>query len=183
MSETAGLRAGAASPTSGGPAGRPGAQALAAWQARWRELGARERTLVAAAGCVLALALLWWVGVQPAWQTLRSAPGRLDALDAQTLTMRRLADQARELRALPSSSTAQAAVALKAASDRLGPSARLSLQGDRAILTLDGADPQALRGWLSEVRSGARARAVDAQLVRTGPGFSGTVTVVIPAAP
>ena len=97
--------------------------------------------------------------------------------------MRRLADQSRELRQSPRPPTHQAAQALQAASERLGSAARLSVQGDRAVLTLEGLDPQALRSWLAEVRSGARARTVEAQLVRSGPGFSGTVTVVIPASP
>ena len=179
MSEAAGLQAGGAAAARR----RAGQQALAAWQARWKQLGSRERLLVVAAAAVLALALLWWVGLQPAWQTLRTAPARLDALDAQTLTMRRLADQARDLRQAPAPNAAQAAQALKAASERLGSAARLSLQGDRAVLTAEGLDPEALRSWLAEVRTGARARTVEAQLVRTGPGFSGTVTIVIPANP
>jgi general secretion pathway protein M len=179
VSEAAGIRAGG----SAAAGRRAGLKVLADWQARWKQLDARERVLVLVAASVLALALLWWVGVQPAWQTLRAAPARLDALDAQTLTMRRLADQVRELRQAPPPSTAQAAQALKAASERLGPAARLSVQGDRAVLTVEGLDPQALRSWLAEVRTGARARTVEAQLVRSGPGFSGTVTVVIPTSP
>lgn len=181
MSEAAGApRAG---PLSASDARRAGLKALAAWQARWKQLGVRERVLVGAAATLLALALLWWVGVQPAWQTLRSAPARLELLDAQTLTMRKLAAQAGELRQLSPPPAAQAALALKAASERLGASARLSVQGDRAVLTLEGADPAALRNWLVEVRTGARARPLEAQLVQSGAGFSGTVTVVIPASP
>lgn len=181
MSEATGLPPGGAPSASG--ARRAGLQALAAWQSRWKQLGPRERTLVAAAATVLGLALLWWVGVQPAWQTLRSAPTRLEQLDAQTLTMRKLAAEARELRQSSPPAAAQAALALKAASERLGASARLSLQGDRAVLTLEGTDPGALRNWLAEVRTGARARPLEAQLMQGGAGFSGTVTVVIPASP
>ena len=36
---------------------------------------------------------------------------------------------------------------------------------------------EALRAWLSEVRSGARARAVEAQLSRGAAGFSGSITL------
>lgn len=171
--------------------GTPGAQgragglqaAWAGWQGRWKQLAARERALVTAAAALLGLALLWWAGVQPARQTLLSAPARLEALDAQTMTMRKLAAEVRDLRQSAPPAAAQAAVALKAASERLGSAARLSVQGDRAVLTLEGVDPAALRSWLAEVRTGARARPVEAQLVQSGPGFSGTVTVVIPAAP
>ncbi len=177
MSEASRVQAG------GAAARRPGLPALAVVRARWKSLESRERVLVASAAALLALALLWWAGLQPALQTLRTAPARLDALDAQTLTMRRLAAEVGQLRQTPALAPDQASQALKAASDRLGPAARLSVQGDRAVLTLEGVDPAALRNWLAEVRTGARARPVEAQLRQTGPGFSGTVTVVIPASP
>jgi general secretion pathway protein M len=176
----------ASAPVSSGASGgsrQAARQTLAAWQAQWKQLGARERALASTAAWVLGLALLWWVGVQPAWQTVRSTPARLDALDAQTLTMRRLAAEVRDLRQSAPPPAAQVALALKAASDRLGAAARLSVQGDRAVLTLEGVDPGALRSWLAEVRTGARGRPVEAQLMQSGPGFSGTVTVVIPASP
>ena len=40
----------------------------------------------------------------------------------------------------------------------------------------------ALRAWLTEVRSGARGRPVEAQLARGAKGYSGTITVTLPAA-
>ena len=162
---------------------RAGGAALAAWRARWKALERRERVLVASATALLVGAVVWWVGLQPAWQTLRTAPARLDALDAQSLAMRRLAAEAVQLRQAPVLGSAQAALALKAASERLGAAARLSVQGERAVLTLESVDPAALRDWLAEVRTGARARPVEAQLQQNGAGFSGTVTVVIPASP
>jgi general secretion pathway protein M len=77
----------------------------------------------------------------------------------------------------------QAAAALKAATDRLGTNARLAMQGDRATLTLvDGVSPDALQAWLGEVRSGARARPVDAQLQRGPNGYSGTLGVTLGSA-
>jgi general secretion pathway protein M len=165
MSEATSAPAGGGAP---GGSRQTARQAWAAWQAQWKQLGTRERALVTAAVVVLGLALLWWVGVQPAWQTVRNTPARLDAL---------------ELRQSAPPPATQAALALKAASERLGAGAKLSVQGDRAVLTLEGVDPGALRSWLAEVRTGARARPLEAQLMQSGPGFSGTVTVVIPASP
>lgn len=78
-------------------------------------------------------------------------------------------------------SPAQAGAALQAATERLGEKGRLSMQGDRASLTLNGVGPEALRGWLLEARSAARARPVEAQLTRSGAGFSGTVVVQLSA--
>lgn len=149
-------------------------------QARWAGLEARERRLVQLMAWVLGLFLLWTVAVQPAWRTLRTAPPRLDELDAQLQTMQALAHEAQTLRAAPPPPRSQASAVLKAATERLGETARLAEQGERAVLTLTQASGEDLRSWLSEVRTGARARAVEVALTRSGPGLSGTVVVALP---
>lgn len=149
--------------------------------AGWSRLGGRERRLVLAMVWVLGLFLLWTVAVHPAWRTLREAPARIDALDAQLQAMQLQAAEARELRAAPPLPRAQAGAALRAASERLGESGRLVEQGDRAVLTLKDASAPALRTWLSEARAGARAHAVEATLTRSDAGLSGTVVVALPA--
>jgi general secretion pathway protein M len=55
------------------------------------------------------------------------------------------------------------------------------VQGNRAVLTLNGVGPGALREWLAEARAGARARPVEAQLNRGPQGFSGSVVLQIGA--
>jgi general secretion pathway protein M len=80
-------------------------------------------------------------------------------------------------------SAAQSLLALKTASDRLGDKARLSVQGERAVLTLNGVGREALRNWLAEVRSGARARPIEAQLSRGPQGFTGTLTLATGGTP
>lgn len=159
------------------------AAALAPARAWWRQLAARERRALGVAAAVLVLGLLWQWGIAPAWRTLVRAPAELERLDAQLQQMRALAAETEQLRATPALVPGQAQQALKAASDRLGPKARLVLQGDRAVLTLTGVEPQALRDWLAEARSGARARVVEAQLSRANPGFNGTVVVQLGGAP
>jgi general secretion pathway protein M len=152
---------------------------LAALGARWAALPQRERRLVWVAAVVVGAALLWTVALQPAWRTVRDAPARLDALDAQLQAMQRLAAESTELRAAPAVSATQSGAALKAASDRLGEQGRIVLQGERAVLTLNGASTEQLRGWLAEARSGARARPVEANLTRGPKGYSGTIVVAI----
>ena len=156
---------------------------LAPLRRTWSGLALRERLLVGLAATALGLLLLWLVALEPALNTLRSAPVRQARLDDQWQAMQRLADEARELRAAPPVAKAQAAAALKSASDRLGAKGRLSLQGERAVLTLDGASTSQLRGWLSEVRSGARARPIEANLTRGADGYSGTIVVALAGAP
>ena len=143
----------------------------------WLGLARRERRLIGAAATIIVLALLWLVVLAPALRTLQRAPAQIDAAETQLQTMQRLATEARELRAVTPVSAEQAANVLKAATARLGDKARLSVQGDRAVLTLTGASSVALRDWLSEARSGARARTIEANLARGSSGLTGTVVV------
>ena len=148
-------------------------QATQAWKARTP----RERQAVTLVAAVLALFLVWIVFVLPALTSLRDAPAQLNQLDAQMQQMQRLAAESRELRGIAPVSPSQAAAALKAATDRMGDAGKINLLGDRATLTLNGASPEALRAWLSEARNAARARPIEAQLLRGPKGYSGTIAV------
>lgn len=143
----------------------------------WRARLPRERLLLAAGAAALALFIGWNLLVQPAWKVVRAAPSQLDQLDRQLQQMQAAASEVEALRAVPAVTTVQAVTALKAATERLGIKGRLSLQGERATLTLSGASPEALRAWLGEARSGARARPVEAQLTRAAQGYSGNIVV------
>jgi general secretion pathway protein M len=149
----------------------------AAGAARWATLSARERLAATIALSIVVVALLWLVALAPALRTVRSAPATLDQLDAQLSRMTRLAAEARELKGSAPVAAAQSAAALRSATDRLGERGRLALLGDRATLTLSGVSGEALRQWLAEARSGARARPVEAQLTRGPQGYTGTVVV------
>ena len=152
-------------------------QALATWSG----MAPRERLGASAAIAVIGLLLVWMIAVQPALRTLREAPAKIDALDAQLQIMQRLAGEARELRGAAPVSAAQAADVLKSATDRLGDKGRITILGDRATLTLTGGvSGERLRGWLGEARSGARARPIDAQLTRGPQGYAGTIIVTLP---
>jgi len=151
-------------------------------RAAWRARDARERRLLLLAAGVLGLYLLWALALQPAWRTLRDVPPRLEGLEAQLQAMQAQAADAQALRATPPLLRPQASAALQAATSRLGARGRLAEQGDRAVLTLDGVSGDELRSWLGEVRTGARARAVELNLTRQPQGLSGTVVVALPGA-
>lgn len=166
---------------------RTGSRTAQAWQARqavlqqaWQRLAPRERRAVSLAAWVLGLGLVWSLGIAPAWRTLREAPARLAQLESQWHVMQRQAADAARWRQAPALPAGQAEPALKVASDRLGPGARLSLQGDRAVLSFDGLGPAALSSWLAEVRAGARATAVEAQWTQRAGALSGTIVVALP---
>lgn len=154
------------------------AQATQLWKARTRS---ERRGLVAAALALLFL-LVWLVLVQPAWRTVREAPAKLDQLEAQLQQMQRTAAESTALRGAVPVSAAQAAAALKGATDRLGDKGKLTQQGDRATLTLNGANGSQLRDWLVEARSSARARPLEANLTLGPQGYSGSIVVALPGA-
>ncbi|MES2959961.1 MAG: type II secretion system protein GspM [Pseudomonadota bacterium] len=152
----------------------------APWRARWRALGARERQGATIAAWVVGVFLLWALAIAPAWRTTRSAPAQLDLIDAQLQQMQRQANEARELRAIPPLGTSQAAAALREATAELGTAGRLTVSGERATLTLTGANGSQLQDWLAEARSAARARPVEANLTRGPQGYSGSIVVALP---
>ena len=167
--------------------------ALTALRGRWTQLAPREQMLVAAAGVLVLLALLWWVALAPALQTLRSAPARHAALDAELQRMLQLQAEARQLQALPQASAGDAAAQLRSSlAQRLGAQAQISVAGDRATVQLKGASADGLAQWLAQVRSNARAVPLEMRLSRSSaagnaaaadsPRWDGTIVLGLPAA-
>lgn len=157
----------------------PRRAALGALRARWQALSLRERRALTLAALLLGAFVLWTLALRPALATLREAPAERDRLEQQLQHMRVLAAEVQQLRDAPALSAPQAAAALRAASERLGPGARLAVQGERAVLTLQGLSAAQLLQWLDEVRSAARARPVEAQLTRGAQGFSGSIVLML----
>ena len=177
--------AAAAAPASANPQHPALAGARAALrdlQSRWAALSRRDRRLLGGAALLLGGYLLWALAIAPAWRTLASAPAQLDALDLQAQQMQSLASEAALLRAVAPVPIDQAQAALTAATERLGPPGKLSLQGERALLIVKGVNPTQLSAWLAEVRAGARARVVEANLTQSGVGlYDGSLTLAISA--
>jgi general secretion pathway protein M len=146
-------------------------QALAAWKAR----APRERIALGVMAAVVGVFLVWALLIAPALKALRGAPATLAELDTQLQQMRSMAAEVRDLRNTTPVAAAQAGLAIKAAAERHGDKMRLSLQADRALVTLQNASPEQLRALLVEARAAARARPVEAQLTRGPTGFSGTL--------
>ena len=139
------------------------------WRARWDAMAPRERRLVLAAALLVAAALAWWLLLAPALRTLREAPARHAALDAQLERMQTLAAEARLLQADASTrpSQAEAQRALQSATAALGSGARVSWMGERATVGLQGVSAAAIAPWLAQVRGNARSVPVEAHLTRS----------------
>jgi len=162
------------------PAGAAGARDQAArfWQSR----APRERQSIVAMAAALILVVVWLIAVRPAMQTLQEAPAELDRLDLQIQQMQLAAIESEALRTASPVAPAQAADALRAATERLGGKGKLALQGDRATLNFTGVPFEALRAWLGEARSGARARPVEAQMLKGTAGYSGSISLTLSGA-
>ena len=148
-------------------------------QARYAKLEQRERQMVVLIGGALAFLIVWLIFVRPAWKTLDDAPALRAQADAQLLQMQAIANEAKQLRALPPVPQSVAEQVLKAATDDLGGKGKLSVQNDRAILSVTGANGEDLRKWLIQARGGVRARPIEATLTRAGDGYNGTLVVAI----
>lgn len=155
----------------------------------WDQLAPREKSMVLAASALVAVALLWWVLLAPALQTLRSAEQQHAELDTQLQKMRSLQTEAQALQASPKISYDDALRALESSvRQRLGAGAQLSVAGDRATVTLKGISAEALAQWLSQARINARALPAEARLTRStaaGPGaaaaWDGTLVLSLPS--
>ena len=152
-------------------------------QARWAALAPRERSLVAAAAGLVALALAWWILLGPAIATVRGAEAQHRALDTQIAQMQRLQSEAKAMQALPKQNPDEAVRQLEAAvRQQLGTSARYSITGDRVTVNLANAPAPALAQWLSQVRTNARAIPGEAKLTRNATGgWDGSVVLTLPA--
>ncbi len=155
----------------------------AAWRARWQSLAPREKWLVAATSALVVLVLGWLIAVRPALNVVRSAEEQHRALDGQLQQMRALQQQARTLQAQPKLNHEEALRQLETSlRQRLGTSARLTVAGDRATVTLAGTAPDALARWLPQARIDARALPGEARLARnTGGLWDGTLVLSLPS--
>ena len=147
--------------------------------AAWAGLSPRDQRIARIGAAFVGLLLVWLLGVQPAWRALRELPPQIERAEAQLQQMQSLAAESKTLRAAPPVAQAQAAAALRAAAARLGERARVVQQGERMTISLTGVDGATLRTLLDELRAGARARPVEAQLVRGAKGFDGTLVLVL----
>jgi general secretion pathway protein M len=126
-------------------------------------------------------ALLWWLAITPALNTIKEAPAQHRALDAQLQSMRALSTEAKNLQNQPKLGLDEAQKALQSAvTQRFGSAAQLNLAGERATLTLKNANPQELALWLTQARVNARALPSEAKLNRNGNGWDGTLVLSLP---
>lgn len=160
-----------------------------ALQTRWVALGAREQRLVTIACVLVCAALLWWVALAPALQTLRMAPAQHALADTQLQSMRAMATEATALRLQRSLNYEESLRNLESSvKQTLGAGATLSVSDTRASLTLRGVNADALSQWLSQARVNARVVPSEARLQRSQAStptnnatWDGTLVLTLPS--
>jgi general secretion pathway protein M len=138
--------------------------ALGALKQIWAQRSPREQKLLRVSAVAFLLLALWRLTLAPAWQTWQEAPARQAHLDSQNQTMWQLKAQAQDLQKPKSMTRSESLQWLQTNVDDLGPGAKVSLQGERAVLSLDAAPAEALAYWISSAREHALAVPVQAQL-------------------
>jgi general secretion pathway protein M len=156
---------------------------MLALKQHWAALARREKLMVAAATAVVAIAALWILAIAPALATLQHSDEQRRVLDAQLQRIMALRAQAQSLQSQPKQNYEEASRQLElSVRQGLGTSARLSIQGERATVTLTGTAPDALAQWLAQARANARAIPAEAHLLRNGNGmWEGNVVLTLPA--
>ncbi len=139
-------------------------QALGTLKPLWDQRSPREQTLLRLSAVTLLMLVLWRLALAPALQTWQEAPTRQARLDSQNQTMWQLKAQAQDLQKPKSMTRSESIQWLQSNVDDLGPDAKVSLQGDRALLSLHAAPAEALAYWITSAREHALAAPVQAQL-------------------
>lgn len=151
-------------------------------RARWEGLARREKTLVAATVAVVAAVLVWLIALGPALGVLRSADEQHRTLDAQLQHMRGLQQEAQVFQSQPKQGRDEAVRRLElSVRQRLGTTARMTVTGERASITLTGTPADALAQWITQARVDARALPSEARLSRNTAGlWEGTLVLSLP---
>ena len=153
------------------------ASLVQAGQTLWRSRSSRERLGLTLAASLIALALLWQIGLAPALRTWQEAPTRQATLDAQRERLLQLQQQAQALQALPRVGQEEALRWLQGpAIEALGPGAQVRVQGDQVQVQLQAASPEGLTRWLRQAREQARALPQQVQLHQAALPTAGSAT-------
>ncbi|WP_213953057.1 type II secretion system protein GspM [Variovorax sp. dw_954] len=153
-------------------------------QARWAEMETRERRLVTAAVTLVLLALVWWVALAPALNTLSAAREEHKRLDAQLQRMSTLQAQAKALQSQPRANRDESLRALESSvRQSLGASAQVVNAGDAANVMMRAAPADALAQWLAQARNNARAVPREAHLTRAASAGGASATSSASATP
>ena len=147
----------------------------------WLRASAREQVALRIAATLLVMALVWWVGLQPALKTLKNTRTQAPVVRAQYEQMLQLQAQAAAMRAQVQQPVSDPKAALQDSISALEKNARVSLAGERATVSFKQARPADLALWLEQVRLKAHSSVLEMHISQAAGLWSGSVVVQLPS--
>jgi general secretion pathway protein M len=153
----------------------------------WTALARRERIAVAVAATLIIAALLYLLGIEPAWRARTRLGADLPRLRAEVAEMDALAIEAKKLRTrartVESPSEAKAALTKLLAEKNL-PSTALQ-QGDdqRLVISVRRVDATTCLSWLKDASTQLPLRISSARITRSAPGLVDADVTLTPVGP
>ena len=149
----------------------------------WIGLSRRERVFTSAAAALVILALIFLVGIEPAWQARVKLGADLPRLRAQAAELDQLAAEAKKLklrtRTLESPEQTRAALTRFLAEKNVA--GQLRDDGERVIVTAKRADAAAWLAWLKDTTNELPLRIAAARMSRVGTGVVDAEVTLAPA--
>jgi len=147
----------------------------------WLHASAREQVVLRIAATLVLLALVWWVGLQPALKTLKNARTQAPVVRAQYEQMLQLQAQAAALRAQVQQPVSDPKAVLQDSISTLEKNARVALAGERATVSFKQARPADLALWLEQLRLKAHSSVLEMHMTQAAGLWSGSVLVQLPS--
>ena len=147
----------------------------------WLHASAREQVALRIAATLVLLALVWWVGLQPALKTLKNARTQAPVVRAQYEQMLQLQAQAAALRAQVQQPVSDPKAVLQDSMSTLEKNARVALAGERATVSFKQARPADLALWLEQLRLKAHSSVLEMHMTQAAGLWSGSVLVQLPS--
>ena len=149
----------------------------------WLRASAREQVALRIAATVVLLALVWWVGLQPALKTLKNARTQAPVVRAQYEQMLQMQAQAAALHAQAQEQqpVSDPKAVLQDSISTLEKNARVALAGERATVSFKQARPADLALWLEQLRLKAHSSVLEMHMTQAAGLWSGSVLVQLPS--
>jgi general secretion pathway protein M len=141
----------------------------------------REQTGIRVAVLLVGVWLVWRVAVAPGLQVLALSDNRQAALDLQLAEMQTLQQEAKRLGSQTQADADAALQQLRSLAGMLGPDTRVNPQTDRVSIEFKAATPQALADFITQSRTQAQSRIVQAHWQLRQGHWQGQLVLSLPA--
>ena len=141
----------------------------------------REQTGIRAALLIVGVLLVWRMGVTPGLQVWSQSDSRQATLDRQLAEMQTLQQEAKRLGSQTQGGADATTQQLTALAATLGPDTRVNPQTDQVSIEFKTASPQALADFITQARTQAQSRTVQAHWQFRQGQWQGQLVMSLPA--